>query len=167
MSISPQLFAALLGGGATALILYVLFRKYALSLFAAISVACVPICWFGSFLYPISSNSMMLVIQAVIAVIIASISFGTYYKVLKWTNATSDHHKIVILLAFITVINFAAIGFEKPTPKPSFVKELISWFKPAALNKDNSGFKIDIECKTQKECQAALVKMQLQIAAEK
>lgn len=158
--ISSQLFASLLAGAASALILYILFRKHAISLFAALSVACVPFCWFGGFLYPISSNSMMLIIQAVIIAIIASISFAAYFKTLKWTANQNDHYKIVILLALTTVINFAAIGFEKPVKKPSFIQEFITWFKPVALNKDNAGFKIDIQCKTQKECQKELAAMQ-------
>lgn len=158
--ISSQLFAAMLAGGSFALVLYVLLRKHAISLFAALSIACVPVCWFGSFLYPISSNGAMLVIQAIILSIIAAVSFGTYYKVIKWTNATSNHYKIVILLLLTTVINFAIIGFEKPKAKPSFIKEFIAWFKPVSFNQDNAGFKIDIQCKTQKECQAELKAMQ-------
>ncbi len=166
--ISPQLFAAMLGGAAAAIVLYILLRKHAIFLCAALSVACVPICWFGSFLFPISSNGAMLVIQAIILSIIAAVSFGTYYKTLKWTNATSNHYKIVILLLLATVINFAAIGFEKPVKKPSFIQEFIAWFKPVSLSKEKSdkGFKIDIECKSQKECQNALVKMQLELASE-
>jgi hypothetical protein len=158
--ISSQLFASLLAGAASALILYILFRKHAISIFASISIACIPICWFGSFLYPISSNSMMLIIQAVIIAIIASISFTAYFKTLKWTANQNDHYKIVILLALTTVINFAAIGFEKPAKKPSFIQEFITWFKPVALNKDNAGFKIDIQCKTQAECKRELAAMQ-------
>jgi len=166
--ISSQLFAALLGGGAGAIILYILLRKHAIASLTALSVACVPICWFGSFLYPISSNSVMLIIQAIIIAIVAAVVFGAYFKVLNWTNATSNHYKIVILLSLITVINFAIIGFEKPKAKPSFIKEFISYFKPVALSKEKSdkGFKIDIECKTPKECQSALVKMQLELAKE-
>ncbi len=168
ISISPQLFAAMLAGGSLALALYVLLRKHAIASFAALSVACVPLCWFGGFLYPISSNGAMLVIQAIILSIITAVSFSAYYKVLKWTTANSNHYKIVILLILVTVINFAVIGFEKPVKKPSFIQEFISWFKPASLSKEKSdkGFKIDIECKTPKECQNALVKMQLELASE-
>lgn len=168
MIISSQLFAALLAGSSIGLSLYVLLRKHAIASFAALSIACIPICWFGSFLYPISSNGAMLVIQAIIFSIIAAISLGAYYKTLKWTNATSNHYKIVILLLLVTVINFAAIGFEKAVKKPSFIQEFIAWFKPVSLSKEKSekGFKIDIECKSQKECQSALVKMQLELASE-
>jgi len=166
--ISSQLFAALLGGGAGAIILYILLRKHAIASLAALSVACIPVCWFGSFLYPISSNSVMLIIQAVIIAIVAAVVFGAYFKVVKWANNSNEYFKIIILLSLVTVINFAIIGFEKPKAKPSFIKEFISYFKPVALSKEKSdkGFKIDIECKTPKECQSALVKMQLELAKE-
>ena len=158
--ISNTLFTAMLAGGSVAICFYIIARKYAIAILAALSVACIPFCWFGSFLYPISSNSMMLVIQVIIIAIIASISFGVYYKNLKWTANQKEHYKIVISLILATVLNYAAIGFEKPTPKPSFVKEFISWFKPVSFNQDNAGFKIDIQCKTQKECQKELAAMQ-------
>ena len=128
--ISSQLFAAMLAGGSLAIILYILFRKHAIASLAALSVACVPVCWFGSFLYPISSNSVVLIIQAVIIAIVAMISLGAYFKVVKWANNSNEHFKIIILLSLVTVINFAIIGFEKPIAKPSFIKEFISYFKP-------------------------------------
>lgn len=129
--ISSHFFAALLGGGAAAIILYILLRKHAIASLTALSVACVPVCWFGNFLYPISSYSVVLIIQAVIIAIVAMISLGAYFKVVKWANNQNEHFKIIILLSLITVINFAIIGFEKPVAKPSFIKEFISYFKPA------------------------------------
>jgi uncharacterized membrane protein len=129
--ISSQLFASLLAGGAGAIILYILLRKHAIASLTALSVACIPICWFGGFLYPISSNSVMLIIQAVIIAIIAMFIFGAYFKVVKWANNQNEHFKIIILLSLVTVINYAIIGFEKPKAKPSFIKEFISYFKPA------------------------------------
>lgn len=127
--ISSQLFASLLAGGSIAMIAYILLRKHALASLTALSVACIPICWFGSFLYPISSNSVMLIIQAIIIAIIAMFVFGAYFNVVKWANNTNEHFKIIILLSLVTVINFAIIGFEKPIKKPSFVQEFISYFK--------------------------------------
>ena len=158
--ISSQLFASLLAGGAGAIVLYILLRKHAIASFAALSVACIPVCWFGSFLYPISSNSVMLIIQAIIIAIVAAVVFGAYFKVVKWANNQNEHFKIIILLSLVTVINFAIIGFEKPKAKPSFIKEFIAWFKPVSFNQDNAGFKINIQCKTQKECQTELKAMQ-------
>jgi uncharacterized membrane protein len=162
-----QLIASLIAGGALFAVAYIIARKHAVALISALSIACVPVVWFGSFLYPISSNGLMLAIQAILLAAIAALALSAYFKTLKWTNSQSDHYKIVICLLLCNVINFAFIGFEKPIAKPSFIQEFITWFKPVALNKDSAGFKIDIQCKTQKECQAALVKMQLQIAAEK
>lgn len=158
--ISSQLFAAMLAGASIAIVLYILLRKHAIASFAALSIACVPLCWFGGFLYPISSYSVVLIIQAIIIAIVALFVFGAYFKVVKWANNQNEHFKIIILLLLATVINFAAIGFEKPVKKPSFIKEFISWFKPVSLNQDNAGFKIDIQCKTQKECQKELAAMQ-------
>ncbi len=124
ISISPQLFAAMLAGGSLAIILYILLRKHAIALFAALSIACVPLCWFGGFLYPLSSYSVVLIIQAVIIAIVAMFSLGAYFKVVKWANNQNEHFKIIILLSLVTVINFAIIGFEKPVAKPSFIKRV-------------------------------------------
>jgi len=128
--ISSHLFAALLAGGSIAIITYILLRKHAIASLTALSVACIPVCWFGSFLYPISSNSVMLIIQAVIIAIVAAVVFGAYFKVVKWANNSNEYFKIIILLSLVTVINFAIIGFEKPKAKPSFIKEFIGYFKP-------------------------------------
>ncbi len=102
--ISSQLFAALLGGGAGAIILYILLRKHAIASLAALSVACIPVCWFGSFLYPISSNSVMLIIQAIIISILAMLVFGAYFKVVKWANNQNEYFKIIILLSRMSLI---------------------------------------------------------------
>jgi uncharacterized membrane protein len=155
-----QLIASLIAGGALFAVAYIIARKHAVALISSLSIACVPVVWFGSFLYPISSNGLILTIQAILISAIAAISLSAYFKTLKWTNSQSDHYKIVICLLLCNVINFAFIGFEKPIAKPSFIQEFITWFKPVVLNKDNTGFKIDIQCKTQKECQKELAAMQ-------
>jgi hypothetical protein len=131
MIISNTLLAAMLGGGAAAICIYIIARKHAVALISSLSLAVIPLAWFGSFLFPISSNSFMLSIQAVLIAAIAMILFSAYFKTLKWTTNQSDHYKIVISLMLATALNYAAIGFEKPAKNPSLIDEFIAWVKPA------------------------------------
>ncbi len=130
MIISNTLLAAMLGGSAAAICFYIIARKHAVALICSLSLAVIPIAWFGSFLFPISSNAFMLSIQAVLLAAIAIILFSAYFKTLKWTANQHDHYKIVISLMLATVLNYAAIGFEKPVKKPSLIDNFIAWVKP-------------------------------------
>jgi len=51
-----QLIASLIAGGALFAVAYIITRKHAIALISALSIVCVPVVWFGSFLYPISSK---------------------------------------------------------------------------------------------------------------
>jgi len=125
-----QLIASLVAGGAVAMVLYIITRKHAVALICSLSLAVIPLAWFGNFLFPISSNSFVFSIQAILIAAIAMILLGTYFKTLRWTNSQSDHYKIVISLMLATALNYATIGFEKPAKKPSLIDEFISWVKP-------------------------------------
>jgi hypothetical protein len=113
-----QLLASLVAGSAVAMVLYIIARKHAVALISSLSLAVIPLAWLGSFLFPISSNAFVLSIQAILLAAISIILFGIYFKTLKWTANQHDHYKIVISLMLATVLNYAAIGFEKPVKKP-------------------------------------------------
>ena len=130
MIISNTLLAAMVGGGAGAIVFYIIARKYAIALLVALSLAVIPLAWFGNFLFPISSNGFMLSIQAILIAAIAVILFNAYFTTLKWSANQSDHYKIVISLMLATALNYAAIGFEKPVKKPSLIDNFIAWVKP-------------------------------------
>lgn len=130
MIISNTLLAAMVGGGAAAICFYIIARKYAVALICSLSLAVIPLAWFGSFLFPISSNAFVLSIQAILLAAISIILFGIYFKTLKWTANQHDHYKIVISLMLATALNYAAIGFEKPIKKPSLIDNFITWVKP-------------------------------------
>lgn len=125
-----QLLASLVAGSAVAMVLYIIARKHAVALISSLSLAVIPLAWLGSFLFPISSNSFMFSIQAILIAAIAMILFSAYFKTLKWTTNQSDHYKIVISLMLATALNYAAIGFEKPVKKPNLIDEFIAWVKP-------------------------------------
>lgn len=125
-----QLLASLVAGSAVAMVLYIIARKHAVALISSLSLAVIPLAWLGSFLFPISSNSFMFSIQAILIAAIAMILFSAYFKTLKWSANQSDHYKIVISLMLATALNYAAIGFEKPVKKPSLIDEFIAWVKP-------------------------------------
>lgn len=125
-----QLLASLVAGSAVAMVLYIIARKHAVALISSLSLAVIPLAWLGSFLFPISSNSFMFSIQAILIAAIAMILFSAYFKTLKWSANQSDHYKIVICLMLATALNYAAIGFEKPVKKPSLIDEFIAWVKP-------------------------------------
>ncbi len=125
-----QLLASLVAGSAVAMVLYIIARKHAVALICSLSLAVIPLAWLGSFLFPISSNSFMFSIQAILIAAIAVILFGAYFKTLKWSTNQSDHYKIVISLMLATALNYATIGFEKPVKKPSLIDEFIAWVKP-------------------------------------
>jgi uncharacterized membrane protein len=111
-------------------IFYIIARKHAVALISSLSLAVIPLAWLGSFLFPISSNSFMFSIQAILIAAIVVILFGAYFITLKWTTNQSDHYKIVISLILATALNYTAVGFEKPVKKPSLIDEFIAWVKP-------------------------------------